>query len=408
MTGINQQTTQRTNRQQGPQRPSQQQTTVPGGPASPVAQLQAALAGVPVELAQALLSTATGGRGLSTVPELVKHAARNAAGAFLAVADVTPVAGLGLLVQSLCRYGAAGALEDLITLDNAVRHPAATVKLIQILQLTGVMDRKAHAVERRVAGRHLELAGQDPDLVAGTYTLIQEFGPSQYKEELIARDSTGAVEFEADGKTMKTREYTGTKAYRLAINDYNECVVTVVIKLKPLPGVSAQTLEKKKEEWLDGIQFKWNGKMCATNGKGKAYDLVFRPLFEDKAYSGPVHFTTEVGPNAVRSDETDWDVHDQGTTTAAHEFGHMLGNKDEYDLPVRDKKGKVTGKRDETDSVMSDYGAVSTRHVADILADFNTMMGNPNPAFKAEPKGASAKPQPTNKPAPKKQAPAKA
>jgi len=341
-----------------------------------------ALGGLPLEVSRLLLSPSVGGTGFSLV-ERVATAIQVVPGGLLAVADALPAVAFDNLIDVLSSHGASEPLEALLTGTHATTHPAAIVKLVH------VFGRKGHEAVYKIGVRRLELEGRDPDEVAGTYTKTQDVAAAKYTEELVLRDASGDVQVEDDNVTLKTATYTGTKAYQLGLTGAGECVVKVVVRLKPQPGVTDAKVDEKKKEWLEGIESVWNNKLAASNGNA-AYDLVFRPLFKARGFAGTVHFDVDVSPNDQRSDEGTWDVHDKGRTTAAHEFGHMLGNKDEYDQPVR-TNGNVTDLRDERRSIMSDYGRVSERHVADILADFNAMMGNPTPPFVAVPKGAARK-----------------
>lgn len=95
----------------------------------------------------------------------------------------------------------------------------------------------------------------------------------------------------------------------------------------------------------------------------------------------------------------------------AHEFGHMVGNPDEYDLPAkiedipesfslseeerkRSNYQSLTGQdaphpgdkgNAVRDSVMGDYGQVHQRHVWTVLQEFNQKVKPPDePAFQLE------------------------
>ena len=64
----------------------------------------------------------------------------------------------------------------------------------------------------------------------------------------------------------------------------------------------------------------------------KKLDVWFVPVFvyhDDNA-----HHQVKVGPGGTGEDEHNWHAEDDGKV-AAHEFGHMLGNPDEYSLPAR-------------------------------------------------------------------------
>lgn len=135
--------------------------------------------------------------------------------------------------------------------------------------------------------------------------------------------------------------------------------------------------------WRTGIESKWNSKFHIENGKRLA--IVFEPDF-----NGPVtHHKVElhkappveredagnwyVGPNALQTgtaatkDTTDGD-------TASHEFGHLVGMDDEYNLTAADytrytgaapPPGPMPADGYDTTSVMggSEKGPIEGRHV---------------------------------------------
>jgi len=145
------------------------------------------------------------------------------------------------------------------------------------------------------------------------------------------------------GKKGKTTDYKWHAKYSVYLYD-NDLVIEVRIKLK------GKVSEKTKRKWLDGINAKWNNKYRLVNDK-KKISISFRAVFTD------VNPQQEV--NVVKRPKTSgdwnmgtWDAGDgEGDTqgnAAAHEFGHMIGNKDENDLPDG-KGGKKT-----LDGVMGD------------------------------------------------------
>lgn len=225
---------------------------------------------------------------------------------------------------------------------------------------------------RERAVRSVELGGQDPDERLGTYSRKRETRAA-YSEELAEQGADG---------TWRLNTYTGDRAYTLGITR-SEVVVTVRIRLHP--DVTAGDPETLKARWRDGIASVWNGKYKATNGR-TTLALRFRPLFIPADERRASHHEVRVVPGPARSNESRWDTEDQGKTTAAHEFGHMVGARDEYSLPLKDDRDRVMGSFDETDSIMSgDYGRVQPRHLQSIREDLNRMRGRGEPEFSLEP-----------------------
>lgn len=122
--------------------------------------------------------------------------------------------------------------------------------------------------------------------------------------------------------------YSWTSAY--ALRGPN---VTVRIQLNPDRDVTAAELDAGKPRWRDGIIAKWSGHFgcCEQPGVTRAGDCQHAcTLSFDVAWvTQDAHHTVVVHRGPGRSDMLDW-YHDDDGDTAAHEFGHMIGNKDEY------------------------------------------------------------------------------
>jgi hypothetical protein len=100
-----------------------------------------------------------------------------------------------------------------------------------------------------------------------------------------------------------------------------------------------------KRMWLSGIHNRWNGKFHLENDRRMA--LVFEPIF----VTSDEHQTVKLhkGPPVARADMTNWTAgpnanggplnkDSTSADTAAHEFGHMVGLEDEYQLPESEFK----------------------------------------------------------------------
>ena len=83
------------------------------------------------------------------------------------------------------------------------------------------------------------------------------------------------------------------------------------------------------KRWEEGINRHWNGKFRLRNG-AQSLDVYFLPVFV--FYDDNAHHDVRVLPGDERSARTRW-YEDDSADTAAHEFGHMIGNPDEYSLP---------------------------------------------------------------------------
>lgn len=152
---------------------------------------------------------------------------------------------------------------------------------------------------------------------------------------------TGAFSMKNDvlkGATGGTR----AKLEALARKDYSfgvsECIygwtasfeqtwthVRVRIRLNPDAGISQATMNTLMAAWQAGIPATWDNRWsCARPG-----ELPCRLRFEVLWVSSNQHHTVRVRPGPERSNMTCWDTQDTGAV-ASHEYGHMLGNVDEY------------------------------------------------------------------------------
>ncbi len=90
---------------------------------------------------------------------------------------------------------------------------------------------------------------------------------------------------------------------------------------------------------MNAIRHVWNGRFHLDNGS-KKYDIVFVPLFlsEPDAQATKIRIMTnstlKCDPTLQpgRSEESCWFVN-VPTDVVAHEFGHIIGASDEYNLP---------------------------------------------------------------------------
>ena len=101
--------------------------------------------------------------------------------------------------------------------------------------------------------------------------------------------------------------------------------IRIRIQLNPDPGISAETMATLRETWATAIRNRWSNRFAIGRPGESSCMLTFDV---DWVASNPHHVVqVRVGPG--RSNMTLWDTMDTGDV-AAHEFGHMHGNPDEY------------------------------------------------------------------------------
>ena len=121
--------------------------------------------------------------------------------------------------------------------------------------------------------------------------------------------------------------------------------IRILIRLNPDADVSNATINTLRTRWQNGIQNIWNNQW----GCGHSGELTCRLSFEAVWVNSGQHHTVRVNtgqkctndagnPIVCRTNKGRWHTGDAGST-AAHEFGHMLGLVDEYpeDPPCPDR-----------------------------------------------------------------------
>ncbi len=101
--------------------------------------------------------------------------------------------------------------------------------------------------------------------------------------------------------------------------------VIVRIRLNPDAGISAQTMAALRTTWENTIQTRWSDRWAISRSGEVSCNLTFDAQWVNASAHHDVR--VRVGPAATNM--LTWDTADSGAV-AAHEFGHMLGNVDEY------------------------------------------------------------------------------
>jgi hypothetical protein len=188
---------------------------------------------------------------------------------------------------------------------------------------------------------------RNPHVVPGVYdALDHEFRDHPWRPTLlrIAREketaralqsySSREVHFEQKkgGGGWELQTFNVLALYDLA-RTASELRVVVRMHLveKDDPKTTYWPEDATLKAWRNSIESVWNNRYAANNGTQRLR-IVFVPVFS----SSKPHFTVRIvrSKEYYRSSETEW-WEKISPATVAHEFGHMLGNPDEYRLPAK-------------------------------------------------------------------------
>jgi len=126
--------------------------------------------------------------------------------------------------------------------------------------------------------------------------------------------------------------YAWDSKFHVAV-DKSKCTVTVTVKLK----VTGTITSAQKTKWKNAIESKWNNKVrfcCTGCNCPKGLTVTIAVKFVDSGEDYTVVAQTPGATAGGRSglggttSMTGWGVND--TVDVTHEFGHMLGNPEEY------------------------------------------------------------------------------
>jgi len=101
--------------------------------------------------------------------------------------------------------------------------------------------------------------------------------------------------------------------------------IIVRINLNPDAGISSTTINNLMNTWQTTIESRWSNAW----GAGRSGELTCPMTFDVQWVNSGAHHNVRVRPGPARSNMTTWDTSDTGAV-ASHEFGHMIGNADEY------------------------------------------------------------------------------
>lgn len=114
--------------------------------------------------------------------------------------------------------------------------------------------------------------------------------------------------------------YAWTAAFEQVWSD-----VVIRIRLNPDAGISNATVNNLQTTWANGIRNTWSNRW----GVGQGAEATCALTFDVQWVANNEHHTVRVRVGPGRSNMLLWDTQDTGGV-AAHEYGHMFGQVDEY------------------------------------------------------------------------------
>jgi len=187
--------------------------------------------------------------------------------------------------------------------------------------------------------------------------------------ETIKKTVTDAVEDPPIGSSYQWEE-----GYYISF-DPEKCTIEIKIKIKLVfaDGITADEIKALKDSWATTIEHVWSGKfqICRLpstneNCKCECYSVSIKAEFVETGE----HHTVNVSKGPNRSNMTNWDTKDGSgdeAETPAHEVGHMMGLKDEYE----DKANAPNRTVGDTDSIMrNDKDGVAKKSHYQFIADW--------------------------------------
>jgi hypothetical protein len=144
--------------------------------------------------------------------------------------------------------------------------------------------------------------------------------------------------FGSAADTLMLRERLTSLARQEISFDVSECIyewtaryeqiwshVHVRVQLNPDANIPAATMATLRTTWENAIENRWSNRWSI----GRPGEATCPLTFDVEWVNNNAHHTVRVQTGPARSNMTLWDTSDTGAV-AAHEFGHMHGNPDEY------------------------------------------------------------------------------
>ncbi len=155
----------------------------------------------------------------------------------------------------------------------------------------------------------------------------------------VEANPLGDVARERRFYSMSSGPYSWSPIYDIEFVS-EELHIYTSIYLSGTGAVTQQDIDSLEPIWESGIEGGWNGQYQILHDNTYYYDILYDVSFVDTWTSGVDHYQVQVRPGPERSNMLLWDTEDTGQV-AAHEYGHMVGNYDEYNGGATDPSNPI-------------------------------------------------------------------
>ena len=153
------------------------------------------------------------------------------------------------------------------------------------------------------------------------------------------------------GEPYKFVKFGGSDSYEL-MRTGTELRVVVRMRLvrDDATGTPYHLEDATMKSWRDSIDKTWNNRFIATNGTDRLR-IIFVPVFTQDLTGADIRIKESKGCSAAtyfgaRADASNWCADFKGWQVA-HEFGHLVGDPDEYALAGSIAEAKAAGLSDD-------------------------------------------------------------
>jgi hypothetical protein len=128
---------------------------------------------------------------------------------------------------------------------------------------------------------------------------------------------------------MKDCGFGWRAAYRIESQNCN-LLISVKIRLIPDSSISDADLTACELTWKTDIESRWSNQYIIKTNENVCNCEEYSVLFEVHFVDSNEHHTVNIHAGTDGTDMGNWYINGGCDNAAAHEYGHMIGLKDEY------------------------------------------------------------------------------